>query len=57
VGTGLGLSIAYEIVTGQHRGQIQAKSDVGASTTMTISLPRRAARAKTPPPAKAIPAA
>ncbi|MGB8840111.1 MAG: ATP-binding protein [Aliidongia sp.] len=56
VGTGLGLSIAYEIVTGQHRGQVQAKSDLGEHTTMTISLPRRT-HAKAPPLAKAIPAA
>src|SRR5215471_16901627 len=39
-GTGLGLSIAYDIVTQQHGGTIEADSRVGEFTEFTIRLPR-----------------
>jgi signal transduction histidine kinase len=38
VGTGLGLSISYNIVR-QHRGRIEAESEVGKGTTLRIVLP------------------
>jgi signal transduction histidine kinase len=39
-GTGLGLSISYDIVTQQHRGEIEVNSEVGAFTEFTVRLPR-----------------
>jgi PAS domain S-box-containing protein len=39
-GTGLGLSIAYDIVTQQHGGTIEADSRVGEFTEFTVRLPR-----------------
>ncbi len=38
VGTGLGLSICYQIVQ-EHGGKMEVESQVGAGTTVTISLP------------------
>ncbi|MBP0001140.1 MAG: GAF domain-containing protein, partial [Cyanobacteria bacterium SID2] len=38
-GTGLGLSISYQIVTEQHRGQLQCISQLGTGTEFTIDLP------------------
>jgi len=38
VGTGLGLSISYNIMR-QHRGRMEAESEVGKGTTMRIILP------------------
>ena len=38
-GTGLGLAIAAKIIDG-HGGALQADSDVGAGTTILVSLPR-----------------
>jgi two-component system, NtrC family, sensor kinase len=37
-GTGLGLSVSYSIIK-NHRGRIQARSEVGVGTTFTIELP------------------
>jgi len=42
-GTGLGLSIAYDIVTQQHGGTIEAGCVPGEFTEFTIRLPRRSA--------------
>ena len=39
-GTGLGLSLAYKIVTDRHGGVIGVRSEVGAGTTFTITLPQ-----------------
>ncbi|MFT5085708.1 MAG: two-component system NtrC family sensor kinase [Candidatus Latescibacterota bacterium] len=38
VGTGLGLSICYNIMR-QHRGRMEAESEIGKGTTMRIVLP------------------
>ncbi|HIK11140.1 MAG TPA: CHASE2 domain-containing protein [Oscillatoriaceae cyanobacterium M33_DOE_052] len=40
-GTGLGLSIAYDIIVGQHRGEIKVDTGVGTHTEFTIILPLR----------------
>ena len=40
-GTGLGLSIVYDIVTKQHGGSIQVKSEPGEFTEFTLILPLR----------------
>lgn len=37
-GTGLGLSIVYDIVQ-KHKGEIEAKSEVGKGTTFDVSIP------------------
>jgi two-component system, NtrC family, sensor kinase len=39
-GTGLGLSIAYKIVS-QHGGRIDVRSELGAGSTFTVTLPIR----------------
>ena len=38
-GTGLGLSISYQIVTGQHGGQLQCFSEMGKGTKFMIDIP------------------
>jgi signal transduction histidine kinase len=38
VGTGLGLSVSYDIVK-QHKGELSVKSQEGAGTTFTLTLP------------------
>jgi C4-dicarboxylate-specific signal transduction histidine kinase len=38
-GTGLGLSISYQIITEQHRGQLQCFSQPGKGATFAIVLP------------------
>jgi two-component system, NtrC family, sensor kinase len=38
-GTGLGLSISYQIVTEQHRGQLQCQSVEGLGTELSITIP------------------
>jgi signal transduction histidine kinase len=43
-GTGLGMAISYRIVQ-EHGGQIDVASWPGMGTTITVSLPVRAARA------------
>jgi signal transduction histidine kinase len=43
VGTGLGLSLSYDIITGEHKGQITVESKEGEHTEFVISLPRRLA--------------
>ncbi|HEY4241655.1 MAG TPA: ATP-binding protein [Kofleriaceae bacterium] len=40
-GTGLGLSIVHELVE-RHGGTIECKTEVGAGTTFTVTLPRQA---------------
>ncbi len=41
-GTGLGLSLSYDIVVGQHLGQMAVRSKVNDYTEFTITLPRDA---------------
>jgi len=41
-GTGLGLSLSYEIVVGEHRGEIGVESQEGEYTEFVITVPRRA---------------
>jgi signal transduction histidine kinase len=41
-GTGLGLSISYDIVVGQHRGELSVESEEGHFTEFVITLPRDA---------------
>ena len=43
VGTGLGLSLSYDIITGEHKGQIAVESKEGEHTEFVISLPRSSA--------------
>ena len=38
-GTGLGLSIVYDIITKQHGGSIQVKSELGEFTEFNLTLP------------------
>jgi signal transduction histidine kinase len=40
-GTGLGLSISYDIVTQQHGGTIEVRSEPGSFTEFIVRLPRR----------------
>ena len=40
VGTGMGLSISYQIVTGNHQGQLLCHSVPGEGTTFCIELPQ-----------------
>ena len=39
-GTGLGLSLSHEIVTTNHGGAMQVRSEVGESSTFVVTLPR-----------------
>ena len=39
VGTGLGLSLSYDIITGEHKGQIAVESKEGEGTRFTIRMP------------------
>ncbi len=41
-GTGMGMAISYQIVTKQHRGQLQCSSVLGRGAEFTIELPIRA---------------
>ena len=41
-GTGLGLSLSYEIVVGEHQGDISVDSQEGEYTEFVITVPRRA---------------
>ncbi|HFQ80877.1 MAG TPA: PAS domain-containing sensor histidine kinase, partial [Desulfobacterales bacterium] len=38
-GTGLGLSIVYDIITKNHKGDIEVNSEIGGGTTFIIELP------------------
>ncbi len=38
-GTGLGLSISYDIIVNKHKGNIEARSEVGEGTTFIVQLP------------------
>ncbi|NTW21853.1 MAG: serine/threonine protein kinase, partial [Nostocales cyanobacterium W4_Combined_metabat2_030] len=40
-GTGLGLSLTYEIIVGQHQGEIKAESVSQSHTEFTIILPKK----------------
>ena len=42
-GTGLGLSICYDIVVGEHGGQISVDSELGAFTEVRVALPKAVA--------------
>ncbi len=42
-GTGLGLSLSYEIVVGEHRGEMRVDSQEGEYTEFVITVPRHAA--------------
>ncbi|OCR00279.1 serine/threonine protein kinase [Oscillatoriales cyanobacterium USR001] len=39
-GTGLGLSITHEIIVGQHRGNLEVKTELGNYTEFIITLPK-----------------
>jgi signal transduction histidine kinase len=41
-GTGLGLSISFDIVVGQHHGEIKAESEEGEYAEFTVILPKAA---------------
>ncbi len=43
-GTGLGLSISYDIIVGEHQGEIQVDSREGEYTEFRIKVPRRLQR-------------
>ena len=43
VGTGLGLSLTYDIITGEHKGQIAVDSKEGDYTEFLITLLRNPA--------------
>jgi two-component system, NtrC family, sensor kinase len=51
-GTGLGLSISHDIIVKQHAGAIAVDTQPGQFTEFTIVLPRNAAAAKPPKPAR-----
>ena len=38
-GTGLGMQITHEIITKNHKGEINIESEVGQGTTVTFSIP------------------
>ncbi|MEM6867730.1 MAG: ATP-binding protein [Cyanobacteria bacterium P01_C01_bin.121] len=38
-GTGLGLSMSYQIVTGNHQGQLTCESTLGVGTKFTVAIP------------------
>lgn len=40
-GTGLGLSLTYDIIVGQHQGQIQVESEFGSFAEFIIRLPKK----------------
>jgi signal transduction histidine kinase len=40
-GTGLGLFLTYDIVVGQHRGEIKVDSQLGVYTEFIIVLPKQ----------------
>ncbi|HPI36683.1 MAG TPA: cache domain-containing protein [Ignavibacteriaceae bacterium] len=39
-GTGLGLSMTYDIITQEHKGEIQVKTETGEFAEFTISIPK-----------------
>ncbi|MBI4470822.1 MAG: HAMP domain-containing protein [Acidobacteria bacterium] len=42
IGTGLGLSMSYDIIVGQHKGEIKVDSELGEHAEFIIVLPRNA---------------
>lgn len=41
IGTGLGLSVSYAIITNNHHGRLEVRSEPGEGTCFTIMLPMR----------------
>ncbi|VTQ10046.1 two-component sensor [Pseudomonas aeruginosa] len=56
-GTGLGLSVSYFIITNNHKGQMEVRSELGRGTCFSIRLPLESSEAVAPAQAKALPPA
>ncbi len=54
-GTGLGLSVSYFIITNNHKGQMEVRSELGRGTCFSIRLPLESSEAVAPAQAKALP--
>ncbi|MDA5092433.1 ATP-binding protein, partial [Klebsiella quasipneumoniae subsp. quasipneumoniae] len=56
-GTGLGLSVSYFIITNNHKGQMEVRSELGRGTCFSIRLPLESSEAVAPAQAKDLPPA